>query len=110
MVALVCYANAAIRNGSIPWFFPDNSTCQFCDWVIFVGARLKLLAIIKIGLCPARCRLMGKCMPRAAMSAWVFGGMGLWNDLGFDGADGQEYERVSETLFTIINEAIEIAA
>ena len=29
---------------------------------------------------------------------------------GFDGADGQEYERVSETLFTIMNEAIEIAA
>lgn len=36
---------------------------------------------------------------RAAQHAWVFGGMGSWNDLGFDGADEKEYERVSEQLF-----------
>lgn len=46
----------------------------------------------------------------AAQSAWVFGGMGSWNDMGFDGADQKEYDRVSEQLFTEINEAIETGA
>jgi hypothetical protein len=49
-------------------------------------------------------------MLKASMSAWVFGGMGSWNDMGFDGAIHKEYEMVSENLFTIINEAIEISA
>jgi hypothetical protein len=47
---------------------------------------------------------------KAAMSAWVFGGMGSWNDMGFTGNAQVEYERVSEGLFSILNEAIEIAA
>jgi hypothetical protein len=46
----------------------------------------------------------------AAQSAWVFGGMGSWNDMGFDGADQKEYDRVSEQLFAEINEAIETGA
>jgi hypothetical protein len=36
--------------------------------------------------------------------------MGSWNDMGFDGADQKEYDRVSEQLFTEINEAIETGA
>jgi hypothetical protein len=47
---------------------------------------------------------------KAAMSAWVFGGMGSWNDMGFEGEDQTEYDRTSEKLFLIINEAIEAAA
>lgn len=47
---------------------------------------------------------------KASMSAWVFGGMGSWNDLGFDGADQHEYEQVSDRLFGILNEAVEVAA
>jgi hypothetical protein len=47
---------------------------------------------------------------KAAMCAWVFGGMGSWNDMGFDGATHIEYERVSEELFGFLNEVIEIAA
>lgn len=46
----------------------------------------------------------------ASQSAWVFGGMGSWNDMGFDGADGKEYERVSEELFQSIQDAICVAA
>ena len=49
-------------------------------------------------------------MLKAAMSAWVFGGMGSWNDMGFDGAKQKEYEMVSERLFNVLNEAIEVAA
>jgi len=45
----------------------------------------------------------------ACQHAWVFGGMGSWNDMGFDGADGKEYERVSEQLFQAITTAIPAA-
>lgn len=49
-------------------------------------------------------------MLKASMSAWVFGGMGSWNDIGFDGTTQKEYEKVSESLFNIMNEAIEVVA
>lgn len=46
----------------------------------------------------------------AAQSAWVFGGMGSWNDLGFEGDAGREYEEVSERLYSVLSEAICVAA
>lgn len=42
----------------------------------------------------------------AAQRAWVFGGMGCWNDLGFDGAAQVAYERVSEQLYDAVCSAI----
>lgn len=43
----------------------------------------------------------------AANSAWVFGGMGSWNDLSFNcKEDNETYDRLSEQLYSIINEAI----
>ena len=42
----------------------------------------------------------------SAGSAWVFGGMGSWNDLGFDGKDNDTYERLSEQLYSNIISAI----
>jgi len=47
---------------------------------------------------------------KAAMSSWVYGGMGSWNDMGFDGDAQKEYDRVSERHFALLNEAIETAA
>jgi hypothetical protein len=47
----------------------------------------------------------------AAGPAWVFGGMGSWNDVSFERREDQEtYDRVSEALFRIINEATTTAA
>ena len=46
----------------------------------------------------------------ACQKSWVFGGMGSWNDMGFDGDDQVENERVSGQLFQVINEAITAAA
>ena len=46
----------------------------------------------------------------AAQSAWVFGAMGSWNDLGFDGVEQAEYERVSAGLFEAVTAAISAAA
>jgi hypothetical protein len=46
-----------------------------------------------------------------AQAAWVFGGMGSWNDLGFAHADLQaEYERISKRLFGAILRACVAAA
>jgi len=43
----------------------------------------------------------------AAGVAWVFGGMESWNDIGFDNKeDNNIYERLSEQLYSKINEAI----
>jgi hypothetical protein len=45
----------------------------------------------------------------ACQSAWVFGGMGSWNDMGFDGEITKEYDRVSEQLYTTLTKAICVA-
>lgn len=42
----------------------------------------------------------------ASQAAWVFGGMGSWNDLGFDGDEQQKYEEISEKLFRLINSSL----
>ena len=42
----------------------------------------------------------------AAQAAWVFGGMGSWNDLGFEGPEQEEYERLSGQLFLLLNQSI----
>jgi len=44
--------------------------------------------------------------PDASRSAWVFGGMGSWNDMGFEGAAREEYESVSEDLYQTVNDTI----
>lgn len=46
-------------------------------------------------------RLMAACQ-----AAWVFGGMGSWNDLSFDGDDQKRYETISDRLFALVNEGI----
>jgi hypothetical protein len=46
----------------------------------------------------------------AAETAWVFGGMGSWNDMGFEGQTQSQYEKVSEKLYQLLNRAIIAAA
>jgi hypothetical protein len=46
----------------------------------------------------------------AAQASWVFGGMGSWNDVIFDGEDQVLYERLSEDLYQLLNAAIVTAA
>ena len=42
----------------------------------------------------------------AAQAAWVFGGMGSWNDLRFDGDDQRTYDFLSNQLYTLLITAI----
>jgi hypothetical protein len=46
----------------------------------------------------------------ACQDAYLFGGMGTWNDMGFNGDDQKEYERVSDGLFNAVNTGIIAAA
>ena len=46
----------------------------------------------------------------ASQAAWVFGGMGSWNDLGFDGDDQRQYEAISDRLFRLINSSLIVTA
>lgn len=54
---------------------------------------------------PPAARLLAACQ-----AAWVFGGMGTWNDRLFEGEQQTEYERVSEQLFNALNVSICAAA
>jgi hypothetical protein len=56
-------------------------------------------------LSPDAMALLDSCQ-----TAWVFGGMGSWNDMGFDGEEGREYDRVSENLFRLLCEIIPASA
>jgi hypothetical protein len=42
----------------------------------------------------------------ATQAAWVFGGMGSWNDVGFEGQSQADYERLSEELYGLLNASI----
>lgn len=47
----------------------------------------------------------------ACQRAWVFGGMGSWNDIGFnDAATHKEYEELSDKLFSLIYLALIVAS
>ncbi len=46
----------------------------------------------------------------ACQRAWVFGGMGSWNDMAINKYDQKEYKRVSEQLFQAMVYAISVAA
>jgi hypothetical protein len=50
--------------------------------------------------------LEAKQLLGAVQAAWVFGGMGSWNDLGFDGDDQREYDALSGKLFLLINQTL----
>ena len=51
------------------------------------------------------CQLLAACQ-----DAWVFGGMGSWNDQGFDAITQPRYEALSEGLYQLLNRAIVVAA
>lgn len=46
----------------------------------------------------------------AAEAAWVFGGMGSWNDVYFDEAEKTNYNNLSEKLYQLLNRSIVAAA
>jgi hypothetical protein len=53
-----------------------------------------------------RLSLAAKRLLGAAQSAWVFGGMGSWNDIGVGEHDSAEYTELSKALFDVLTRAI----
>lgn len=49
--------------------------------------------------------LEAKQLLGCALKAWVFGGMGSWNDLGFEAHDQEVYESLSDELFLLLSYA-----
>lgn len=61
-------------------------------------------------LVPEQYPLAARQLIDAAASAWVFGGMGSWNDLYIENdADYHEYERLSSALHTALYRAVSAA-
>ena len=56
---------------------------------------------------PGQLNADAESLLKASMCAWVFGGMGSWNDMGFAQPIQTEYENESDKLFDVIHEAIE---
>lgn len=46
--------------------------------------------------------LLARQLLATATQAYVFGGMGSWNDIGFEGSLQREYEKVSADLYEVI--------
>ena len=45
-----------------------------------------------------------------AVAAWVFGGMGSWNDMSFKGEEQKQYDELSDALFVLLARAITASA
>jgi hypothetical protein len=61
-------------------------------------------------LAPAQYPLAARQIIDAAGPAWVFGGMGSWNDVYMEGdANYQDYERLSSELHTALHRAVAAA-
>jgi hypothetical protein len=50
--------------------------------------------------------LEAKQLLSAAQAAWVFGGMGTWNDVAIERQDQKEYAQISDHLFSLLIQVI----
>lgn len=61
-------------------------------------------------LLPEQADLGRRRLMAGAASAYVFGGMGSWNDMWFDGETAASYERITRSLYQAVMFAIDAAA
>lgn|GEM_PF-222592 len=96
--AIANFARKHDLNGFADAF--DAGLAQLSSNAPLAGVYHKDLAPHQAVTLPAA-RLLG-----AAQAAWVFGGMGSWNDLGFKGDEQAHYGQLSEELYRLLNVAI----
>jgi hypothetical protein len=84
----------------------DNFAACFANGLEDLAAISPVHAFHKEFANPSLLPLEAIQLLSAAQSSWVFGGMGSWNDLGFDGEDQATYEALSEALYGTVNRAI----
>ena len=96
--------------------FAESHNCggfaaSFAQAIDTIDSRGERLHGYHRDLAPDGCLpMLATCLLDACQSAWVFGGMGSWTDLAFDGAAQVEYEQVSERLFHTLVDVIQTAA
>ena len=95
--------------------FASNHQCGdfaqvFRDALDMLDANGKKVAVYHTDLAPqGLLSAEAGTMLAACQKAWVFGGMGSWNDLVFEGEAQQTYLHLSGQHFRIVNEAISAA-
>jgi len=89
----------------------DNFAAVFDEGSALLASSEPLQSVYHTDIAPpGRVSTTSAQLLAAAQTAWVFGGMGSWNDLGFDGADQVLYDELSEELYRLLNTAILVAA
>lgn len=84
---------AAADDGLEPWTMQFRAALRLLD-------EPEPLIPYNADLAPATLPLEARQLLAAAVTAWVFGGMGSWNDIGFaDTARRSEYDRLTDTLY-----------
>lgn len=82
----------------------------FASGLANLGSSTPGIALYHSDLLTPEMSLAAAQLISAAESSWVFGGMGSWNDLGFEGEDQTTYEDLSEDLYNLVNESLCSAA
>jgi len=111
VMALTAYGNATLQGADsipVPAFYPGNSAFQFCEYVRFVdvigsgpSTQVQPWAEDPNAWFDRLSQLAGQLLA-ASQLGWVFGGMGSWNDVGSDVSKDPDYQRLSDTLFTLL--------
>lgn len=90
------------RSQNLDWF-----TKAFESGLARLESQMPLEGTYHSDLAPAgSLPLSADQLLGSAQAAWVFGGMGSWNDQGFDGPTQAHYEEVSERLYQLLNRVI----
>jgi len=95
----------------IAYFAYDNNLEQWADTFHIALQALSdndpPFSFYKDMLCAQNYSITARQVLAGACAAHVFGGMGSWNDLGFDTEEkNKQYESLSEQLYDAINRAI----
>ena len=94
------------RSQNLDWFTKafESGLSRLDSRTPFEGLYHKDIA--PVGFLP----LSAEQLLGSAEAAWVFGGMGSWNDQGFGGQTQERYEHLSENLYKLLNRVIVTAA
>jgi hypothetical protein len=94
------------RSQNLDWFTKafESGLSRLDSRTPFEGLNHKDIAPVDFLTLSAE-QLLG-----SAEAAWVFGGMGSWNDHSFEGQTQERYERLSENLYRVLNRVIVAAA
>ena len=88
-----------------------NFTTAFESALARLDSREPFESLYHNDLAPAGFLSLEACQLLASVeAAWVFGGMGSWNDVYFEEKERARYDDLSERLYRLLNQAVVAAA